>query len=168
MKCKLLPSVEELHAAFRYDDVSGILYWKISPNRKIAIGSEAGFIDSKGYLSVTLNKSSYKIHRIAWKIYYNEEPPEVIDHKDNVVTHNWILNLRRATHAQNGHNRAMNKNNTTGVKGLCLIEGKWRARVTVNGKSKQKRFFDYDEAVDWIKNQRIILHKEFVHPSDKH
>lgn len=166
MKPKILPSYEELHSVFEYDPIEGNLFWKISPNKKIHIGDFAGWVDSQGYFSVTYNKQAWKCHRIAWKMYYNEEPPEVIDHKDTNILNFKIDNLRKATNAQNGHNRAMNSNNTSGVKGLCLIDGKWRARVTVDGKSKQKRFYDYDEAVDWIKNQRILLHKEFVHPSD--
>ena len=43
---------EYLHALFNYKN--GELYWKISNNRKIKIGSIAGYVTSANYKSVKI------------------------------------------------------------------------------------------------------------------
>lgn len=48
----------------------------------------------------------------------------VVDHKNNEPLHNFRGNLRAADRSQNQHNRKMNSNNTTGVKG-CTREGRF-------------------------------------------
>ena len=59
------------------------------------------------------------------------ELPEVVDHEDGNTYNNEFSNLRAATQLQNSHNRKINSNNTTGVKGVSMKYGKYVARLRV-------------------------------------
>ena len=59
-----------------------------------------------------------------------------IDHKNHNLMNNKKSNLRGCTHNQNMYNRKLNKNNTSGYKGVswAAIEKKWIARIGVKRK----------------------------------
>ncbi len=67
-----------------------------------------------------------------------------IDHKDRNPLNNQRLNLRGATGSQNGQNRGINSNNTTGVKGVSFhtSRGRYRARIRVEGIQYFLGYFD--------------------------
>lgn len=54
-----------------------------------------------------------------------------VDHKDGDGLHNWRENLRVCTNAENSRNRRINRNNTSGYKGVVLEHGKYRARIKI-------------------------------------
>lgn len=58
------------------------------------------------------------------------------DHIDGDTLNNRRRNLRDSTPSQNQANRKLQKNNTTGFKGVCKISGKdkWVAYIRVKGK----------------------------------
>lgn len=60
------------------------------------------------------------------------------DHKDGNGLNNTRSNLRPATSQQNSSNRGVQRNNTSGFKGVYWDKQtrKWRARIMINGKSK--------------------------------
>jgi hypothetical protein len=62
---------------------------------------------------------------------------ETIDHKDRNILNNQRENLRPATRQQQEANKATNKSNTSGYKGVSWSTShhKWWARVKVNGKT---------------------------------
>ena len=52
------------------------------------------------------NYKTYWAHRLAWFLYYGEDPGEaLIDHIDRDPTNNSIDNLRKSDKVLNGHNR---------------------------------------------------------------
>lgn len=54
-------------------------------------------------------------------------------------------NMRLATHKQNMRNRGVMSgelDNGTGLKGVCLVKGRWRGTITINNKSKYLGTFD--------------------------
>ena len=59
------------------------------------------------------------------------ELPEVVDHEDGNTYNNEFSNLRAATQLQNSHNRKINSNNTTGVKGVSMKYSKYVARLRI-------------------------------------
>jgi len=72
-----------------------------------------------------------------------------VDHVNLNGLDNRRCNLRHATHAQNLANRAVDKNNTSGFKGvhLCKETGKWRAAIHHNNRTiKLGRFVNKEDA----------------------
>lgn len=144
-----LPPYTYLHECFDYNEITGVLTWKVRPShhfrseraRKITntlfSGKQAGNIvvcSGKKYLQVTIDRKLYLVHRICYKMYYNKEPT-VIDHGDGNGLHNWILNLSDGTMSDNMKNRRMLECNSTGVTGVSLTKsGIWNAHIMVGYK----------------------------------
>jgi len=87
----------------------------------------------------------------------------MIDHIDGDGTNNAWSNFRAASVYQNGHNRRLNKNNKSGVKGVHREGGRWRAII----KSKKQlfdlgRFEQVEDAERAIVPLRQQLHGEFA------
>ncbi len=76
------------------------------------------------------------------------EPPEgmVIDHINGYGLDNRSSNTRFATLRQNAqHRRVDGKNNTSGYKGVTLLNGQWRARIN-DANSREKSLGTYATA----------------------
>lgn len=52
-----------------------------------------------------------------------------VDHRDGDTLNDARKNLRRASCAQNGQNRKLQSNNTSGFKGIERHRGKWMVRI---------------------------------------
>tara|TARA_R110002020_G_scaffold108792_7_gene251916 strand:+ start:1088 stop:1618 length:531 start_codon:yes stop_codon:yes gene_type:complete len=143
-KYKPMPPFEEVDRLLRYEPETGKIYWKIKPCKYIIAGAEAGTISkdrNNTYRKIAVNKARYQSHRIAWFLYYKEDPGEKqIDHKNNNGLDNRISNLRAATNTQNQYNTGINKANTTGYKGVVKNKlhshrhNPYFARAWLNGK----------------------------------
>ena len=100
------------------------------------------------YYIIGINRKTYRAHRIAWKLMYNDDPIELIDHIDGNGLNNAIGNLRIANDHLNGANSKISKNNKSGFKGVCWDKAKkkWLAQITV--KRKKIHIGRYDKAED--------------------
>lgn len=134
-----------LRASLTYDPVSGAFHWKnrpdISPtNRSRLKGMIAGGLCKDGYIKIKINDRLYSAHRLAWLYVTGVFPKGEIDHKDGDRKNNSWANLREATRDQNQHNRKLQKNNTSGYKGVSRCWDKryktkiWIATIRNNGK----------------------------------
>lgn len=87
-----------------------------------------------------------------------------IDHKNGNPSDNTLNNLRLATHAQNGVNRKVPSNSTSGHKGVSQRKGanRWRAYITVTGKRKYIGDFPTIEGAIHARTQMAkAIHGEF-------
>lgn len=94
-----LPDVEVLRGLFDYDPETGILTRKKTKARGLS-----GPVTSKckkGYLRTRVNFQVCLVHRVAWKMVHGEDPPDLIDHVNRVVSDNRIANLRPVNNEQN-------------------------------------------------------------------
>ena len=149
----------------------GHLYRTYS-DRNVKKGDAFGCVAPNGYIEGFYRGVKTSEHRLVWE-FHNGPIPEgfKIDHEDHDTTNNRIGNLRLATHGQNMHNRLVNKNSKTGVKGVILYSYQggtvYRAKVAVNGKRSNKIFPLTDEgladATKWVEAKREQLHQEFMH-----
>ena len=108
-------------------------------------GTVAGSINSTGRWRIKIDYQEHLAHRLAW-LYMNGEYPIDIDHKDGNPLNNRLENLRIATPSQNGANRKIGINNTTGFKGVCYVDRKnlrkqYVSSITVNGECKNLGYY---------------------------
>ena len=76
---------------------------------------------------------------------YGYLPEDEIDHINHVRADNRICNLRLVCHSDNQKNRKLNKNNSTGVSGVCQHTHGWI--VTIGNKGYIGLYTDFFEAV---------------------
>lgn len=126
---------EDLKEYVEYDSETGEFYrLKIdAPNLTRYVGIEATNISSNGYGSVTVKNVNFSAHKIAWFLYHNEIPDFHIDHINGDKLDNRICNLRKSNPLSNQRNRKKNVNNSTGVNGVYVSRGKYRARIKIKG-----------------------------------
>lgn len=157
----------ELMNEFKYDASTGL--FSRSRNRgKWLIGSEAGGLDAKGYVCISINGSKYKAHRLAF-LYMVGEIPSIVDHVNGVRNDNRWCNLRSCNANQNAFNRRVHSNNVLGIKGVAWVEARNRFTGTTmcKGVLISKDFYTLQEATDWVSNKRMELHKEFAHEASR-
>lgn len=125
---------ERLKEFFNYNEETGILE-RIKKNSKRSKIGDNGYLNTNGYLRICIDRKTYLVHRLVWLFMYGYFPSEQIDHINNVKTDNRISNLRCATAAQNQYNKKIQKNNTSGIKGVSFIKRpkKWKAAITIDG-----------------------------------
>lgn len=105
----------------------------------------------------------------------NNDGTQIVDHKDGDGLNNRRSNLRFATKSQNQFNKRINKNNSSGYKGVRFAswaggENKWRASIFTDGKHKSLGYFltpemaaaAYDEAAIEIFGKFARLNSEMV------
>lgn len=127
-----------LGEALLYDKDTGILTWKISPAKNVKVGAVAGSKMNRGYLVVSVGGKRVLAHRIAWLLANGPIPKDKeIDHINHNRLDNRLINLRLVTRTSNLRNQSRYKNNTSGVTGVSYDKnsGKWRAHITVEGKT---------------------------------
>jgi hypothetical protein len=75
-------TAEFVRSIFSYEPLTGVLTWKVSPNRRIIIGSKAGTIHKQGRLIVNIKGKLYQASRIIWLYMTGEWPEFEVDHED--------------------------------------------------------------------------------------
>ena len=91
-----------------FTERGGQLYWKVSPNRRIRVGSLAGTTNGRGYRQVKVDGSIILVHRIIWAFYHDVLLPReaVIHHINGVRDDNRITNLRLVSGWENNQKPA--------------------------------------------------------------
>jgi len=141
-----------------YEHVTGSFYWIAdSPTGRHKKGSIAGY-EQRGYLTLQINKKRILLHRLAWFVVYGELPSGIIDHINRDITDNRIGNLRDVTRMENGMNRKVASNNTSGVTGVCWIKSskKWVAQISNNKKRVLIGCFDDKESAIAARKEKEI------------
>lgn len=104
-----------------------------------------------------------------------EWPKQIVDLINGDRGDDRWANLREATYSQNNQNMTIRSDNTSGVKGVGWNkrQGKWHARVKVNGQLFHCGYFDSLEEAQQARNAKAALvHGEFarfesLNPSSK-
>ena len=159
-----------------YDSGSGILRWKACQAMSLAwnrrwSGKVAGAYKmqngshKKAGVMIKHNGRTLSAHRIIWEMIKGSIPEGFeIDHIDRDPWNNRVSNLRLATPSQNGCNKTMQSNNTTGYKGVSRFNHKWyRATISFNKKQRTIGYYDTPEkAYEAYCMAAKELHGEFV------
>lgn len=113
-----------------------------------------------GYIKLSIAGKQVYSHRVAWFLFFGEEPKVGIDHVNQIKTDNRISNLRLASKSENGRNTKLPRDNTSGVIGVSWskISQKWRAYISVEGKQHHLGLFDSKEdAISARKDANILF-----------
>ena len=136
-KAKPLPDLEYLKRILDYNPDTGVFRWKEKISRKTVVGSVAGTLNKvQNRYSIQINGRLYKSARLAFYMHNGVEPVGEVDHINTISTDNRAQNLRDSTHNQNGMNKGLQSNNTSGFKGVSYHakRGEFIAYAKVNGK----------------------------------
>ena len=91
------------------------------------------------YEQKRVNGKLQYVHRLVWEEANGPIPSGMqLDHINGDVRDNRLSNLRLVTHKENGHNQRKPSDNKSGVAGVGLHKGRWRAYV----RSKHLGYFD--------------------------
>jgi hypothetical protein len=102
-----------------YNSETGVFVWKKSGRGRFKrAGAKAGSVRPDGYLSICVNHTQWLAHRLAWVLFYGEEPPLVIDHIDQNKGNNAISNLRDGTCGVNELNTKVRRDSNFGISGV--------------------------------------------------
>ena len=131
-------TAEQLKNVLDYAPDTGVFTWAIRPSKAVKSGFTAGCLEKRiGYITIGIAKRVYKAHRLAWLHVYGQWPKGLIDHINGNKSDNRIDNLRDVFADGNSQNvRKPNKRNKSGFMGVIWYQNKWRASMSVNGKSK--------------------------------
>lgn len=158
-------TLERLKTLFVYATETG-QFTRLVARGQYPAGSIAGCISkADGYVRIRVDDRTYSAHRLAYFYMLGEWPIFEMDHKNGNCADNRWENLRAATSAENGANRRLRSDNTSGVKGVRFHaqSGKWRAEITLSKKRLHLGLFPTLEAADTaIRSVREKAHGEFV------
>ena len=164
---KPLPSIEDIKATLSYDPETGIftrLAKACGPSCKV--GDVAGRVIDSGYRVISIKNKRYRAHRLAWLVFYGEEPDGFVDHINQNKDDNRICNLRLATKSENMRNRPAQKNNKLGVKGVHWDKRGKRFVAQIRTSCGKSRFLGgfhtIEEASRAYQNAAKIHHGKFV------
>lgn len=102
-------------------------------------------LSKDGYIKLWFRGEKKLAHRLAWYFYTGSWPLDQLDHINGIRNDNRLHNLRQASMADNCHNRCLNKNNTTGFKGVYKRDGFWVAGIRFQGEKIHLGVFDTPE-----------------------
>ena len=136
-----------LKELLHYDPDTGIFTWLVNLRMGYHdMGKQAGTTNPDGYRLIRIRGRSYMAHQLAW-IYVTGEPAFAeIDHINAIRHDNRFHNLRRATRGQNAIKSMPSA--FSGFKGVSssLSKGRWRSRISVDGKVLYLGMFSSKEA----------------------
>lgn len=144
-------------------DLSGAERRGITAFNSARSGNDIVTVDSRGYIVTSILGLKIALHRLIF-IYMEGKEPVCCDHINGVRTDNKWSNLRAVTLYENKQNvkRDQGVVKYTGVTKIRRVDGSYnyRAKIRVDGKSKQLGMFDtpeqaaiaYNEAIDKYRN----------------
>ena len=139
----ILPELSRLRKRYSYNPDTGD-FTHLRGANCVKAGDVVANRENHRYMQV----STFLAHRVAWAMFYNEEPPALVDHIDRDTRNNSISNLRDGTSKVNHYNSGMNSRNTSGVKGVRFDKSRdrWLADMG-RGESLLYQGPDFLEAV---------------------
>lgn len=140
---------DRVREVMNYDPQTGVLTWTRRLSNRNGVGKVAGVICKRtGYRIIGIDGKTYNAARIAWFWMTGRSPRDRVDHINMDRSDDRWENLREATHSQNLANTRRWSHNSSGYKGVHFYRetGKWRARISHNGKQTCLGLHDTPEA----------------------
>jgi hypothetical protein len=157
-------SQEKVKELLSYNPDTGNFTWRQDGvNQYMVAGRIAGTRSGNGYLYISIDGVKIPAHRLVWLYEYGHMPDQ-IDHINHVTDDNRLVNLRGVDSAENGKNKRMLSNNTSGVTGVHFsnIRKKWIAKIKLNRKViSLGSYTDFNAArmTRWLAERAYDFHK---------
>jgi hypothetical protein len=159
----------KLKELFNYCNLTGKLYWKVSPNYKTKIGMPLGCIKKGTNYSVgRIEKKQHRINKLIWLYHKGYYPTAIIDHIDGDSQNNKIENLREVTAFESSWNtRKKYKSLTSPYKGVHVTfkkDKKYYTAFITNNKIRYYlgSFSTAEQAAEAYNKKAIDLRKNFA------
>ena len=158
-------TLERLREVLLYNPDDGVFTRRIRVARRSREGEVAGYVNSNGYVCLSIDGKTYKAHRLAWMYVHGSFPARHIDHIDGDRTNNRIGNLRDVSRSTNMQNqRRPHESTLTGVLGVTMdrregCKRPYQAQIVVGGKRRHIGCFDSKEAA----HQAYLVAKRRLH-----
>ena len=130
MTSRILPSAERVRELLNYDPETGVFTRRVRTSNSINIGDIAGYVNTRGYISIMVNNRLCLAHRLAWIHVHGTWPLQCLDHIDGDTQNNRIVNMQNRRKSSNG-----SKSGFLGVSPVSLSTT-WQARIKVDGKER--------------------------------
>lgn len=153
-----LPSPDLLRQLLRYDQDTGLLYWRRRPRKFFANDAEFKrwndryaereaftHVTADGYRRGAFLYRLHLAHRVIFAMVHGRWPTGQIDHIDGDRSNNRIDNLRDCTPEDNARNQRRPARNSSGRVGVVWAKnmGRWVARIGIGGGRLRKLgYFD--------------------------
>lgn len=176
-------TIEFLRETFKYDELTGKLYWqedrprhhfKSDSSYKVWKSTHSGKelkckakIRYTTYILVGIQGIRTTAHQIIVAIVYGKFSP-IVDHKDGNGLNNLLSNLEQSDYSKNAKNQKLSKQNKSGVSGVtwCKQTNKWKVSCTRNCNGVRETMFSgYYETIfeaacvriSWMNNNGYSL-----------
>lgn len=163
-KEKLLTQAR-LKELLHYDPETGVFTRIAKRKGGSGLGKPAGYVRDDGYVEVCVDYNRFLAHRLVIFYVTGAWPEVFVDHANRDRQDNRFCNLRQATNAENMRNANIQKNNTSGVRGVSWSKAanKWVARIKAGGRYQHLGCFeDFEEAVSTRQAAMEKYHGEFA------
>ncbi len=128
-------SADVLRQFLHYDPKSGDFIWIRKTRCKTVVGDVAGsFSKNNKYIYISIFRTTYLAHRLAWFYMTGKWPQGQIDHIDGDRSNNRWDNLRDVPAAGNAQNRRVPRVDcSSGFIGVAKKGNRFAARITYEG-----------------------------------
>jgi hypothetical protein len=135
-------TAERLREVLHYNPETGQWHWLVTLSNRAMAFAEAGSHRRRRDITIRVDGTEYKAHRLAWLYMTGEWPPDQIDHKNLCRADNRWDNLRLANNSQNNANRPVRSDSVTRVKNVSYYPKKSVANPYVAyGRRKGKKIY---------------------------
>ena len=158
---------KELKEQLKYDPEMGIFTRLVSNSPMVNVGDVFGFKNAGGYTEGYVLGVRYKMHHLVWLYMTGEWAEDLVDHINRKRGDNRWCNLRECNASQNRSNSTINKNNTSGYKGVHKFRNRWKALIHHYGISvyigcygtREEAALAYNEKATELKGQFACLNE---------
>lgn len=140
---KPILTAARLRELLHYEPDTGVFTW--TQNRwRVFSGDIAGGVGLQGYVIITVERRTYRAHRLAWLWVHGVWPAADIDHINGNRADNRLVNLRDVDRQTNLQNLTKAKtHNKTGLLGVCYSarDKRWIAQIKAPGAPRVLGYF---------------------------
>jgi hypothetical protein len=157
-------SFDRAHELLRYEPETGKLFWRVATSNRVKAGAEAGALGGPGYRYLMVETERFLAHRLIFFMQTGRWPIGDVDHMDGNRVNNAWANLRECDRKTNMENRkAPSSKSRTGVLGVSLSRGRFKAQIASGGKNRcLGRFDTVQEAQEAYLKAKALVHAGYV------